>query len=70
MAAATFLAKKEGIEGSLFALLMSVFNLGQILCAFIGGRLFDIIGLTPLILISALAGLPGFFFLRRIKTID
>lgn len=67
MATAAFLSRKQGIEGSLFALLMSVFNLGQILSAFIGGKLFDIIGLHPLIFLSAVSGLTGFFFIRRLK---
>lgn len=67
MAAAAFLSRRSGVEGSLFALLMSVFNLGQILAGFIGGRLFDIIGLQALIFLSALVGLSGFLFIRPLK---
>jgi len=69
MASAALLARQKGIEGSLFALLMSVHNLGQILAAFAGGKLFDIIGLGNLILFSAVVGLVGLVFVRRLRTI-
>lgn len=70
MGTAALLARQKGIEGALFALLMSVHNLGQILSVFIGGRLFDIIGLGPLIVLSAGIGLTGYFFIGRIKTLE
>jgi predicted MFS family arabinose efflux permease len=69
MGSAAVLSRQKGIEGSLFALIMSVFNLGQILSTFMGGKLFDIIGLTPLIILSAGLGLVGFFFVGRLKTL-
>jgi len=67
IAAAAFLARQKGIEGSLFALLMSVNNLGQLLSTYIGGKLFDIIGLNRLIGVSALVALTGFFFVKQMK---
>lgn len=69
MAAAAVLSRQKGIEGSLFALLMSIQNLGQILSTFIGGRLFDIMGLPALIFLSAAVGLTGFLFADRLKTL-
>jgi MFS family permease len=42
-----------GVEGTFFALLMSVFNAGTQLSMNMGGRLYDWLGYTPLVLISA-----------------
>lgn len=69
MAAAAILSRHKGIEGSLFALLMSVNNLGQLVSTLVGGRLFDIMGLAPLIFLSATVALSGFFFVDRLKTV-
>lgn len=44
----------KGIEGTVFALLMSVFNIGSMGSRFLGGWLYDVVGLNPLIMISAL----------------
>jgi MFS family permease len=41
------------VEGTFFALLMSVFNGGVQLSTNVGGRLYDWVGFTPLVLISA-----------------
>jgi predicted MFS family arabinose efflux permease len=41
------------VEGTFFALLMSVFNGGTQLSQNVGGRLYDWVGYTPLIFISA-----------------
>jgi len=41
------------VEGTFFALLMSVFNGGVQLSTNVGGRLYDRVGFTPLVLISA-----------------
>jgi MFS family permease len=43
----------RGAEGTFFALLMSVFNGGTQLSMNVGGRLYDSLGFTPLVLISA-----------------
>jgi len=67
IATAAFLSRRVGIEGSLFALLMSVNNLGQLVSVFIGGKLFDIMGLVPLILLSAAVVLAGLLFIQRMK---
>jgi predicted MFS family arabinose efflux permease len=41
------------VEGSFFALLMSVYNIGVKGSQITGGYLYDILGFTPLVLISA-----------------
>lgn len=69
LAAAAVLSRRRGIEGSLFALLMSVNNLGQLVSTFIGGKFFDIIGLAPLIFLSGAIGLTGLFFVARLRTV-
>ena len=43
----------KNAEGTFFALLMSVFNAGGQLSTNLGGRLYDTLGFTPLVLISA-----------------
>jgi predicted MFS family arabinose efflux permease len=42
-------------EGTFFAALMSIANIGTAGSAFVGGRLYDWLGLNPLILVSGLA---------------
>ena len=69
MSAAALLSRQKGIEGSLFALLMSVNNLGQLVATFIGGKLFGIIGLPGLILLSAGVSLTGLYFVGKLKTV-
>ena len=69
MAVAAILSRSRGIEGSLFALLMSINNLGQLLATFIGGKLFDIMGLHGLIILSAGVSLFGLWFVGKLKTV-
>ena len=69
MAAAALLSRQKGIEGSLFALLMSVNNLGQLVATFIGGKLFGIMGLPGLILLSAGVSVTGLVFVGKLKTV-
>ena len=69
MAVSALLARQKGIEGSLFALLMSVNNFGQLAATFVGGKLFDIMGLPGLILVSAAVSGTGLLFVRRLKTV-
>jgi len=64
--ASAILTHHSGVEGSLFAILMSVYNLGQIMFGFIGGKLFDYIGLPPLILGSAVIALGGLWVIGRL----
>ena len=70
ISAATVLARQRGIEGCLFALLMSVHNLGQLMATFVGGKLFDQMGLSTLILLSALIAFSGLYFVNRLSLTD
>ena len=65
--ASAALAHGTGVEGSLFATLMSLFNLGQALASFAGGLLFEQIGLKPLIVVTAIFGLSALFIISRFK---
>jgi len=56
------------IEATTFALVTSVVNLGgSVVAPILGGQLFKVIGLVPLIWLSAFAGLIGLFVLPKIK---
>lgn len=64
---AASLTHQTGVEGTLFAILMSVFNLGQIAFGFLGGRVYHVIGLVPLILITGFFALFGLLFVKKLK---
>jgi len=66
---AAALAHSTGVEGSLFAILMSLFNLGQALAALLGGMLFDLMGLRALILSTAFFGLLAILVVPRFKSL-
>ncbi|MBI4368568.1 MAG: MFS transporter [Candidatus Omnitrophica bacterium] len=55
------------VEGSLYAILMSLFNLGQALAGFLGGLLYERIGLQALIVLTAFLSLSAFFVIPRLK---
>lgn len=63
------LAHATGVESSLFAILMSLFNLGQALASFMGGLLFEWIGLKALIISTAFFGLLALFIIPRFRSI-
>lgn len=67
MSSAAALTHHSGVEGTLFAILMSIFNLGQIFFGYLGGRAFAVIGLIPLILITGVLALSALFFTERLK---
>ena len=67
MSSAASLTHSTGVEGTLFAILMSVFNLGQIIFGFGGGRLYERIGLYPLIVGTGMIALTGIFFVEKIQ---
>jgi len=55
-------------EATTFALVTSVVNLGgSVLAPILGGQLFKVIGLAPLIVLSAFAGLLALLVLPKIK---
>jgi predicted MFS family arabinose efflux permease len=59
----------RGVEGTFFALLMSVYNGGVQLSTNVGGRLYTEIGFTPLVLVSA-AGTAAALLLVPLVNID
>ena len=69
MSAAAKLANGTGVEGSLFAILMSIFNLAQAGSTLAGGFLFERFGLHWLIIGTAVCTLSGLLVIRRLKTI-
>lgn len=66
VSAAAALTRHSGIESMMFAILMSIYNSGQIFFGFSGGKLYHWIGLYPLIVISAVVSLTGLIFVRRL----
>lgn len=67
MSSAASLTHNTGVESTLFAILMSVFNFGQIIFGFWGGRLYENIGLYPLIVAAGTIALTGVFFVEKIE---
>jgi predicted MFS family arabinose efflux permease len=67
MSVSAMLTHHSGVEGSLFAILMSIFNLGQIFFGFVGGKLYNSIGLQPLIVLSSLLSLTGLWAVQQLK---
>ena len=67
MSSAAALTHNTGVEGTLFAILMSIFNFGQIIFGFLGGRLYEQNGLQPLIVAAGLIALTGIFFVEKIE---
>lgn len=56
-----------GVEGSLYATLMSLFNVGQALAGVLGGMLYERVGLNLLIVLTAFFGLSAFVLIPRLK---
>lgn len=69
MSSSARLAHGTGVESSLFAVLMGIFNAGQSMCTFFGGWLFDKIGLPLLIVLTAVLSLSGLLVIRRLKSL-
>ncbi|MBI3317152.1 MAG: MFS transporter [Candidatus Omnitrophica bacterium] len=67
MSSSAILTHHTQVEGSLFAVLMSVFNLGQILFGFLGGKIYVLIGLHTLIICTGVLGILGFIFVERLR---
>ncbi len=67
MSFSAMLTHHSGVEGSLFAVLMSIFNLGQILFGFLGGKLYPYTGLYPLIWVTGILSLLGLLVVERLQ---
>lgn len=66
MATAAIFSRQTGVEGTLFAILMSLFNLGQIGFGFLGGKMYPVVGLPALIVFSAVIALMAYFMIPRL----
>jgi predicted MFS family arabinose efflux permease len=69
LSGAAKLTHGTGVEGSLFAILASLYNIGLALAAMIGGLVFGLIGLRMLIVLTACFMLVGFLIIPRLKSI-
>lgn len=61
---AAIFTRHTKVEGTLFAMIMTALNLGQILFGYAGGMFFHLIGFVPLILMTAVTSLAGLLILR------
>ncbi|HXV27776.1 MAG TPA: MFS transporter [bacterium] len=66
MSVSAMLTHHSGVEGSLFAILMSIFNLGQICFGFFGGKLYPFTGLYPLIWVTGIVSLGGLWVVAKL----
>lgn len=67
MSLAASLTHHTGIEGFVFAILMSIYNLGQIVFGFLGGRLYEIMGLQRLIVMASTVAFLGLIFSQQLQ---
>lgn len=67
MTASAVLTHHTGVEGTFFAILMGIFNLGQIAFGYFGSKAYDFIGLQPLIILSGFGCLCGLFFVQKVE---
>jgi MFS family permease len=70
VSSAAALTHQSGVEGTLFAVLMSIFNVGQIVFGYIGGNLSAKIGLYPLIITAGVMALVGLFFVEKLQLVE
>jgi len=66
MSVSAMLTHDSGVEGTLFAVLMSIFNLGQISFGFLGGQVYPLTGITPLIILSGIVSLSGLWVVHQL----
>lgn len=66
MSLAAVLTRHTGVESAMFAILMSAYNIGQIIFGFLGGRIYNWVGLYPLIAFTAVISLSGLIFAQII----
>ena len=69
MSSAAKLAHGTGVESSLFAVLMGIFNFGQSASTFCGGWFSERIGLQLLILGTAFLTLGGILAVRKLQSL-
>lgn len=66
MSVSAMLTSRSGVEGTMFALLMSIHNIGQIGFGYLGGRLYTILGLHALIAVAAFLSFIALFIIARL----
>jgi predicted MFS family arabinose efflux permease len=64
------LAAPRGGEGTVFATLTAFWNVGLMGASALGGYLFGLVGLQPLIIVSSLFTALALFFLPRLRFVD
>lgn len=67
MTSSAVLTHGSGVEGTLFAILMGIFNFGQIAFGFMGGKVYIYTGLHFLIVITSLLALSGLIFVPKVR---
>ena len=70
MSVAAILTRRSGVEGTLFAVLMSVHNLAQIAFGFLGGKFYNLVGLYTLIYLSGVISLIGMWVVQKLDFKD
>jgi len=70
MTAAARLTHGTGLEGALFAMLMSLYNFSQVAAKMVGGFLYDKMGISLLIVLTAAAGAVSLVMIPRLKTLE
>jgi MFS family permease len=70
LSAAARLANATGVEGSLFAMLASFYNVGQVGSKMMGAVVYEWIGFQPLILMTACFILLGLLVVPRLQTLQ
>jgi len=66
MSTCAVVSRHSGVEGTLFAILASIYNVGQIIFSYIGGRAHVFTGIPLLIIIAAAINLFIFFMVSRL----
>jgi len=67
MTSAAVISHGTKLEATIFAVLMGFFNLSQIVFGALGGQLFSVTGLRPLIIISGLLSFLGVLWVKKLK---
>lgn len=67
MSVSAILTHNTGVEGTLFAVLMSLHNLGVVFFGFLGSNLFKFVGIHTLIIGSALVMISTLWIIKHLK---
>ncbi|MBP9864804.1 MAG: MFS transporter [Candidatus Omnitrophica bacterium] len=67
MSTCAVVSRHSGVEGTLFAILASIYNIGQIIFSYIGGRVHNMTGIPMLIILAASVNFLIFFMVNRMN---